>query len=316
MVKDVTASAIIETWAKLRGEVRYTPLFQASHFNLHLPFPCDLYFKLEQHQLTGSFKIRGVTSKILSSDPEILKNGIYAASGGNHGRAVAYAGWKAQLKTTVYLPKTTPQAKIDLIQKYGAQTIVAGEDLDEANAIALDVATNENALFIHPFADPDVILGQGTLGVEILQQQPDIDTVIMAIGGGGLISGVGTFLKAVKPDIRIIGVEPVGCASMYDSFKAGHIVPVSELNTKVGTLAIRKTCELDFKLAQACVDDIVLITDEEMLKASQLLWQEFGIAGELSGVASFAGLLSGKIKVDPGEKVCALICGVGADGIG
>lgn len=315
MVKEVNAASILETWGKLRGEVRYTPLFQASHFSQSLPYPCDLYFKLEQHQITGSFKIRGVTSKILSADPEQLKNGIYAASGGNHGRAVAYAGWKAKLKTTVILPKTAPQSKIDLIQKWGSKTIIAGEDLDEANEMAVLAARADNALFIHPYADIDVILGQGTLGVEILQQQPNIDTVIMAIGGGGLISGVGTYLKSLKPDVRIIGVEPEGCASMHDSLKAGHIISVFQIKTKVGTLAIRKTSEVDFKLAQACIDEVVLVTDEEMLKASQLLWSEFGIAGELSGVASFAGLLSGKIKVDPGEKVCVLVCGVGADGI-
>lgn len=314
MVERVTAASIYDTWARLRGEVRYTPLFQASHFSKPLPYPTDLHFKLELHQITGSFKIRGVTSKIMSADPSVLQNGIVAASGGNHGRAVAYAGWRAQIKTTVVLPVTAPQSKIDLIQSWGAQTIIAGENLDEANEYAMQLALQQAALFIHPYADVDVINGQGTLGVEILQQLPDMDTVVMAIGGGGLISGVGTYLKALKPDIRIIGVEPLGCPTLHESLRVGKIVPVDHITTTVGTLAIAKTSPINFELAKACVSEIVLVSDDEMLSASHTIWQEFGIAAERSGSASFAGLLSGKIKVDPGEKVCALICGAGTDG--
>jgi threonine dehydratase len=311
----VTGKTIFHTWERIKNEIRYTPLFHASHPVETPTATCDFYFKLELHQLTGSFKIRGVTSKILSANPVTLQNGLYAASGGNHGRAVAYAGWKRKIKTTVVLPTTTPQEKINLIQRWQAETIIAGADLDEANEIAKDKANHEHALFIHPFADEHVICGQGTIAVELMEQLPDVDTVIMAVGGGGLISGVGTYLKSVRPDIRVIGVEPAGCPSMYDSLKAGRIVSVARIQTTVGTLAIRQTSELNFGLDQACVDEMVLVTDEQMLAAAQRLWREYGIAAERSGAASFAGLFSGQIKVEPHEKVCLLICGMGTDGI-
>lgn len=315
MVGTVSPQTIEDTWHQIKGELRYTPLFHADHMaEAHVP-DCQLFLKLELMQLTGSFKIRGVTAKIQYADKSIWSRGLFAASGGNHGRAVAYAGWQRGLKTTVYLPVTTAEEKIKMISHWGARIIVEGADLDEANELAAHHAAQENALFIHPFADEDVIKGQGTLGVELFEQLPQIDTVIMAVGGGGLISGVGTYLKAKNPLIRIIGVEPENCPTLYNSFKSGQVVSVADIQTRVGTLAIRRTSDLNFQLARACVDEIVLVSDQQMLDASQVLWREYGIAGELSGVASFAGLLSGLIKLSPGEKVCALICGVGTEGI-
>ncbi len=315
MVSAVTSESILDAHERIKGEVRATPLFAATQATESVLPPCDLYLKLEQLQLTGSFKIRGVMSKITATDSAILKNGLYAASGGNHGRAVAFAGCRSGLKTTVYLPTTTPQEKINMIQRWHAHVVIAGQNLDEANDLARTKAMEENALFIHPYADTDVINGQGTLAVELFDQLPKVETVVMAVGGGGMISGVGTYLKAINPAIRIIGVEPVFCASMYESLKAGKPMEVSEIKTRVGTLAIRKTAELNFQLARACVDQMVLVSDEQMLTASQYLWREFGIAAELSGAAPFAGLMSGQIKVDPSEKVCALICGLGAEGV-
>lgn len=315
MVDLVTGPSIYEAWTRIHGHVRYTPLFRASHFLEPLPSPCDLFFKLEQHQVTGSFKFRGVTHKILQTDKERLKRGIYAASGGNHGRAVAYAGMTLGVRTTVILPVNTASTKIELIRKFKAEIIQTGKDLVEASQIAKDLAEKNEALFIHPFADVDIIKGQGTIGVEVLQQCHDIDTIVLAVGGGGLLAGVGTYVKSVNPDIRIIGVQPEGCPSMYDSLKAGHIVSENTITTKVGTLAIPITHPINYNLTKECVDDIILVSDEEMLQASSRLWNEFGIAGELSGSASFAALLSGRIRTDPGEKVCVVISGLGSDGV-
>lgn len=315
MVNEITAEKIEQAYAKLQPIIRHTPILKGELTTTSLPSPCNLYFKLEHHQLTGSFKIRGVTNKILSTDEEALSNGMVAASGGNHGRAVAYAGWKHQLPTTVFLPITTPNDKIELIKKWGAKIIVAGQDLDEANDIAAQHALLEQALFIHPYADPTVTIGQGTLAVEVLDQLGDLDVIIAAIGGGGLISGISSYIKSKNPQTKVIGVEPTGCPTLYNSIQAGKVVTVPEIKTKVGTLAIRRTTELNFQIVQKNVDEIVLVSDQEMLEASQWLWREFGVAAELSGVAAFAGLLTGKIKVQPDQKVCVLICGVGTEGI-
>ena len=311
----VTIDTIRETAKRIRPYIRQTPMFRANHIKQKLPHACELYLKLEHHQLTGSFKIRGVTNKILSLPDSQLKNGIVAASGGNHGRAVAYAGWKRSIPTTVYLPASTPKIKIAEIEKWNPKIIIAGQDLDEANEIGSKAAEDSDQGFIHPYADPIVVNGQGTVGLDIFDDVSDLDILILAIGGGGLIASVSTVAKALNPNIKIIGVEPTGCPSMYSSLKAGKVVTVPEITTTVGTLAIRRTTELNFHLAQRNVDDIVLVTDEEMAEASRWLWEEFGIAAELSGAASLAGLLTGKIQPQPGQKVCPVICGVGINGI-
>ena len=314
MVNEITPKNIKEAYTRIRPLIRHTPLVKADHISKSTFRPCDLYFKLELQQLTGSFKIRGVTNKILTSPEEQIVNGIVAASGGNHGRAVAYAGWYHKLPTTVYLPVTTSPSKINPIKSWGAKLILAGQDLDESNEIAAEIALREKKLFIHPYADPIVTAGQGTIAVEILEDLEDFDVMIAAIGGGGLISGNSTYLKSIKPQLKIIGVEPEGCPTLYNSLQTGQVVPVPEIKTNVGTLAIRKTTEQNFQTIQNHVDEVILVTDEEMLAASRWLWQEFGIAAELSGVAPLAALLTGKIKAHPTQKVCTLIGGVGSEG--
>ncbi len=312
----VTYDTILAAHQRIKPFIRKTPIFNVSHVKNKPPHACDLYLKLEQHQLTGSFKIRGVTNKILSLSDKQLQSGIVAASGGNHGRAVAYAGWERNLPVTIYLPNTTPEHKVEAIKKWNAKIIIAGSDLDEANKIALQATEeNSNGIFIHPYADPIVVNGQGTLGIDLLADLKNLDVLILAIGGGGLIAGVSTAVKAMNPNIRIIGVEPTGCPTMHASIKAGKVVTVPTITTKVGTLAIRCTTELNFHLAQQNVDDIVLVTDDEMQLASTWLWDELGIASELSGAASLAALLGGKIEVQPHERVCPVICGLGVDGI-
>ena len=299
---------------KISPYIRHTPIMHANKVRFDAPYDYDLFFKLELHQLSGSFKVRGTTNKILSMTPEQLQNGIVTASGGNHGRAVAYIGKKLSIPTTVYLPKSTPQNKIDSIAKYNPEIIMDGEDLNEANELAKSVAEASNRGFIHPYNDPAVINGQGTLGIEILDQIKDVDVLIMAIGGGGLIGGVGTVAKHINPNIKIYGVEPTGCPTMHESLKANKIIKVDKITTKVGTLAIRQTSELNFNIAKKVVDDIILVSDDDMQYASDWLWWEFGIAAELSGAASMAGLLSNQLSIPKTAKVCALICGLGNEG--
>ena len=197
----------------------------------------------------------------------------------------------------------------------GASAILHGLDWFEANQAALACAATENLAYLHPFADPAVIAGQGTLALEILEDAPDTDVIIAAIGGGGLISGVALAAKALKPSIRILGVEPTGASSIHDSVKAGRLVTLDAVRTRVGTLAARATEPLNLDIIQRNVDEITLLTDDEMQAGAEWLWFEYGIAAELSGAAAAAGLLCGKVKTKPGDRVCVLVCGAGDDGV-
>ncbi len=319
MVSSVTLETIQAAADLLQPHIRQTPILDACHARTPLPHPlphpCRLHLKLEQLQLTGSFKIRGATHKLLRLSEQQRQNGIVAASGGNHGRAVAYLGWKRSIPTTIFLPHTTPQEKIEAIEHWKVNIELAGDTLDEAMDIAQRRAEQTNQGFIHPFADPEVISGQGTLGLEIMQACPNVDVIIAPIGGGGLISGVAVAAKFLKPNTRVIGVEPEGCPTLYKSVQAGHVVPVHDITTEVGTLAIQQTSKVNYNLVRDFVDDIVLVSDKNMHDASSWLWQEFGIAAELSGAASVAALIAQKIQVAPHAQICAIISGMGRDEI-
>jgi len=173
----------------------------------------------------------------------------------------------------------------------------------------------EGLNYIHPFADPLVIAGQGTIGLEILADAPDIDMLLVAIGGGGLISGVSSAARSVKPGMKVIGVEPIGAPTLYESVRAGKVVELSQIATAAGTLAPRRSAAINLEIIQQNADEIVLVTDEEMRDAARWLWFEMGVAAELSGAAAVAALVSGKVSPAPSEKVCALVCGAGSDGM-
>jgi threonine dehydratase len=169
--------------------------------------------------------------------------------------------------------------------------------------------------YFHPFADPLVIAGQGTVALEILEQAPELDDILVAIGGGGLISGIALTAKALRPSVRVIGIEPTGSPTLYDSVKAGRVVELKKITTCVPTMACAKTEPINFEIVQRYVDEIVLVTDEDMREASRWLWFEMGLAADLSGAATIAALRSGKVRPAKGRKVCALVCGAGPDGL-
>ncbi|MFE4107740.1 threonine ammonia-lyase, partial [Almyronema epifaneia] len=264
---------------------------------------------------TGAFKARGALNKLRSLPDDQIQRGIVTASGGNHGLAVAYAGWIAGVPTTIYLGENTPPIKAERLQQWGAQVVIEGAVWDDANRAALALAEREGIAYFHPFADPFVIAGQGTISLEILEQIPNVDTLIVAIGGGGLISGVSTAAKAIRPKIKIVGVEPTGAPTLLTSVQCGQVTELAEITSLANTLAPRKTEEINFDLVSQHVDEIVLVSDEAMRDAARWLWFELGVAAELSGSASVAALLSGQYQPAPGEKVCALVCGAGTDGM-
>lgn len=274
-----------------------------------------LVLKLDCLQPTGSFKVRGAVNTLLSLDEDQVRQGLITASGGNHGLAVAYAGWIAGARALVYLPTSAPAAKAEALRRWGAEVVIAGDVFDDAARAATARAEAEGMTFVHPFAPPTVIAGQGTMGLEILDQIPDVGTVLVAIGGGGLISGVATAIKETKPTVRVVGVEAVGAPTHHASRAAGELVTLDEITTAAGTLAPRRSEPINFDLISRHVDDIVLVDDDAMIAAARWLWRECGIGAELAGAASLAALQSGAVTVSEGETVCAVICGAGTDGL-
>jgi threonine dehydratase len=310
----ITLDDVREAAARIAPHVRRTPLIAARCLK---DDPCsdgELLLKLECLQVTGSFKARGAANKLLSLTPAEVRRGIITASGGNHGLATAYAGWLGKTKTTVFLPESASPEKAKKVAGWGATVVVKGRVWDEANREALAVAEREGLTFFHPFADPVVIAGQGTTALEILNQEPEVDDFLVAIGGGGLISGIALTAKALRPGARIIGIEPVGAPTLFESVKAGRVVELSGITTCVPTLAALKTEPINLEIVQRFVEDIVLVTDEEMRAAARWLWFEMGLATDLSGAASLAAIRSGKFRPRPGRRVCALVCGAGSDG--
>jgi threonine dehydratase len=300
--------------ARIAGRVRRTPMLRAAPLK-ESPCASDLWLQLECLQVTGSFKPRGATNKLLSLDEDKIRRGIITASGGNHGLGVAYAGHQAGTAAVIYLPEGTPPDKAKKIEAWGAEVRIEGAVWDEANEAALAAAEREGLTYIHAFADPAVIAGQGTLGLEMLEALPEAALLVVAIGGGGLISGVATAAKALKPDIRVVGVEPTGAPTLRESLAANSLVTLPAIETAAGTLAPRRSEAVNLEIISRHVEEIVLVSDEEMRQAARWLWFELGIAAELSGAAALAALRSGRVAAQPGEPVIALVCGAGRDGL-
>jgi threonine dehydratase len=300
---------------RIAGLVRRTPLIAAASVKSVPGYAGPLTLKLECLQVTGSFKPRGAISKLKSLDPKVAAAGVITASGGNHGLAVAYAGHVAGVRAVIFLPRNVPPAKVEKLKSWGAEVVVEGEAWDDSNRAALARAEREGLAYFHPFADPAVIAGQGTIALEILEEAPDTDTLLVAIGGGGLIAGIALAAKALKPAIRVIGIEPVGAPTLRRSVQAGSLVTLERIDTQAGTLAPRRSEQINLDIIRRDVEDIVLVTDEQMREAARWLWFEMGIAAELSGAAALAALMTGAYRPSHGERVSVVVCGAGTDGL-
>lgn len=311
----VTLETIKAAAARIKGKVRLTPVMRPAPMRTDLAPGADLVFKLDCLQPTGSFKVRGAVNTLLSLSPEQIERGLITASGGNHGLAVAYAAAIGGTRARVYLPSSAPVSKAESLRAWGAEVVIEGSVFDEAAKAAIADSQTSGMTFVHPFAPPSVVAGQGTLGLEIADQIPDVDTVLVAIGGGGLIAGVATALKALKPGIRVVGIEPRGAPTHHASRAAGELVTLDRIDTKAGTLAPRRSEPLNFDLISRHVDELVLVSDGAMEEAARWLWFECGIAAELSGAAALAALQTRAVSIRPGETICAIICGAGTDGI-
>ncbi|MGE0709301.1 MAG: threonine/serine dehydratase [Planctomycetota bacterium] len=288
--------------ARLAGEVRRTPL-------LELP---ELWLKLECLQLSGSFKVRGALNAALQLEPAARARGLVTASGGNHGLGVTAAARRLGTSARVYLPESTPADKRARLREAGAELRIVGAVWDDAAAAAQADAASSGRTWVHPFADPAVIAGNGTVALELLDELPGVRTVVIAVGGGGLLGGCAAALRGRRPDLRVVGVEPTGAPTLARSLAAGELVTLPGIETRASSLAPRRSAALNLELAREHVDEVVLVSDEEMQAAARWLWREAGVAAELGGAAGVAAVLAGRAG-GPGP-VCAIVCGAGTAG--
>jgi threonine dehydratase len=310
VLDDIRAAA-----GRIADNVRRTPMVAATNLKAPLADGAEIMLKLELLQVTGSFKARGAVNRLLTTDKHALKRGIVTASGGNHGIATARAGYMAGVPTTIYLPSNASPAKIEKLKSWGATTHIVGSAWHESNEAAQAFVRETGAVYFHPFADPAVVAGQGTVGLEILEQMPDVTTVLVAMGGGGLISGVSTAIKAMAPHVRVVGIEAAGSPVLLRSLEAGKNIALDKVTTSVATMACARTDDRIFEIVRRNVDEIVLVDDAEMLRAAKALWFEMGLAADLSGAAAIAALAERRVKLNKGERICAIVCGAGPEAI-
>ena len=270
----------------------------------------DVYIKPENLQRTGAFKIRGAYNKIAKLTEEEKKRGVIAASAGNHAQGVALAAQKLGIKAVIVMPKHTPLIKVEATRRYGAEVILTGEVYDEAYEYAKKLQEKEGYTFVHPFNDEDVIEGQGTIALEVLEELPDADIILVPIGGGGLISGIASAAKLKNPLIKIIGVEPEGAASALEARKSHHVVELDEANTIADGTAVKKIGEITFDYIEKYVDDIVTVSDYELMAAFLVLVEKHKIVAENSGILAVAGLKKLNVKE---KKIISIISGGNID---
>ena len=298
----------IEARERLNTVITKTKLIHSSIFSNETGN--DVYIKPENLQRTGAFKIRGAYNKIAKLTEEEKKRGVIAASAGNHAQGVALAAQKLGIKAVIVMPKHTPLIKVEATKRYGADVILTGEVYDEAYEYAKKLQEKEGYSFVHPFNDEDVIEGQGTIALEVLEELPDADIILVPIGGGGLISGIASAAKLKNPLIKIIGVEPEGAASALEARKSHHVVELDEANTIADGTAVKKIGDITFDYIEKYVDDIVTVSDYELMAAFLVLVEKHKIVAENSGILAVAGLK--KLNVT-GKKIISIISGGNID---
>lgn len=299
-------SDIVDAQSALKNVVKYTPLERSKSFSVMSE--ADVYMKLENFQSTGSFKVRGAYYKIKNLTPEEAAKGVLCASAGNHAQGVAYAASSLGVKSTVFMPVFTPPLKVIATRAYGAKVILTGDNFDDACNAALEFGKKSGATFVHPFNDPHIIAGQGTIGLEVFEQLREVQDVVVPIGGGGLIAGIAIALKQLNPRIRIIGVEAAGAQSMQVSITKGELLTLNSVNTIADGIAVKSPGSLNFDVARKLVDEFVVVNDAEIARTAYLLLQRAKILAEPAGVAAMAAVLYQKANIK-GRKVVPIISG-------
>jgi threonine dehydratase len=308
-VELVPPTAIRAAAARLQGVLQRTPMERSRALSEVLGD--QVLLKCENLQRTGSFKLRGAYNRIALLSPEERDRGVVCASAGNHAQGVALAAALQGVEATVYMPVAAPLPKVDATAAYGAAVELVGDVFDEALQAALERAERDGSVFVHPFDHPDVIAGQGTLGLEVLDQAPDVATVVVPVGGGGLVSGVATALRDARPDVRVVGVQAAGAAAFPASLASGRLETLPAVDTIADGIAVKRPGELTLAHVRELVDEVVTVGDDVLARAVVLLLERAKLVVEPSGAAAVAAVLAGEVLLD--APVVAILSGGNID---
>lgn len=306
----VTLESVQSALGRIRESIRLTPLVHSE--SLSQGAGNQIFLKLDNLQRTGAFKERGALNRILALSEDQRRRGVVAASAGNHAQAVAYHSGLRGIRATICMPLATPLVKVSATRGFGAEVILVGRNYDEAFEAAMRTRDEQNATFLHPFDDEDVIAGQGTLGLEMLAQNPALDVIVAPIGGGGLLGGLSCAVKEINPRVAIVGVQTARIPSMKAALDHGSLLTVPAATTIADGIAVRRAGELTYPLIRKYVDDIVTVEEEEIANAILLLLEREKILAEGAGAAALAAVLQRKIG-HAGKRVGVLVCGGNID---
>ena len=273
----------------------------------------DIYFKFENQQRTGSFKVRGASNKVAKLAENENLTEVVAASAGNHAQGLAYASSRLGIKCTIVMPRSTPIAKVAATEGYGATVVLSGRTYDDAYNKALEIQAETGAVFIHPFDDLDVIAGQATVAIEILNDLPDLDAIVVPAGGGGLLAGISYYVKSIRPEIKVIGVQASGAPAIKNSFDAKALTTTDDVYTIADGIAVKVPGTLTFELINQYVDEMVTVTDDEIASAILLLLERGKQVVEPAGAVSLAAMLNRKVANLGGKKVVCVLSGGNID---
>jgi threonine ammonia-lyase medium form len=306
--KLIERADILNAREVIAGRVHRTPVTSSAYLGEQVGV--QLHFKLELFQKTGSFKPRGVLNKLHHMSAEEKQKGVITISAGNHAQALAWGATQSGVSSTVVMPAGSQRSKIEATQGYGGEVILTEDGLMET---CLAVQKERDLTLVHPFDDPFIIAGQGTVGLEILEDVPEVDAVIVGIGGGGLISGIATAIKSAKPESKVIGVEPEGACAMHRSLQRGEPVHLERVNTVADGLAAPFAGQHTLAHVQAHVDDVVIVSDEEIVEAMALIMERCKVVAEPAAAATLAALLSGRVSLPPESTVVCVLSGGNVD---
>ena len=293
---------------KLEKIIRKTPLIKTS-----LSDKCNLYIKPENLQITGSFKVRGAFNKMCNLTPEEKEKGVIACSAGNHAQGVALAASMMKIKSVICMPKSAPKIKIDSTRNLGAKVVLVDGVYDDAYEAALELQKKKGYTFVHPFNDEDVIVGQGTIGLEVLDELPNTDIIVCAVGGGGLIAGIAFGAKHINPNVKIYGVQSAGAPSMYASFANGYVTRLNSVKTFADGIAVKEVGNITLDIVKEYVDDILTVEEDEILDAIKLMMTKEKVIAEGAGGAPVAAALRGYVPDCEGKNVVCIVSGGNID---